>query len=136
MAEKEFKAGDDNKHGWARALLKKSWSSGLTPDTPPPYTPEERVIAAKEPNTLHSKIPFTSQARIMGVDEYGRVLGYISPVYSTTTWFNFKSVKEVLALEVPIADCKEGISPGSKESSEPFRLRMLASDLNIQSRSY
>ncbi|KAG9026118.1 hypothetical protein FRB95_009371 [Tulasnella sp. JGI-2019a] len=82
MAEKEFKAGDDNKHGWARALLKKSWSSGPTPDTPPPYTPEERVIAAKEPNTLH-------------------------PVYSTTTWFNFKSVKEVLALEVPLLTARK-----------------------------
>ncbi|KAG8987711.1 hypothetical protein FRB94_001562 [Tulasnella sp. JGI-2019a] len=65
MTEKEFKAGDDNKHSWARALLKKSWSSGPTPDMPPPYTPEERVIAAKEPNTLHSKIPFTSYDYIL-----------------------------------------------------------------------
>ncbi|KAG9004804.1 hypothetical protein FRB94_002053 [Tulasnella sp. JGI-2019a] len=133
MVGKEFKAGGDNKHGWVRALLKKfmgSWGSGPTPDTPPPYTPGEKVI--NESKTLHHKTPLTSRARIMGVDEYGRVLGYISPAYKAASWFNFQPAKKALILEVPIADRNESISSGSEESSEPFRLRMLASDLNIQ----
>ncbi|KAG9035718.1 hypothetical protein FRB95_010783 [Tulasnella sp. JGI-2019a] len=126
MAGKEFKAGGDNKHGWVRALLKKfmgSWGSGPTPDTPPPYTPGEKVI--NESKTLHHKTPLTSRARIMGVDEYGRVLGYISPAYKAASWFNFQPAKKALILEVPIADRNESISSGSEESSEPFRLRML-----------
>ncbi|KAG8980916.1 hypothetical protein FRB93_008871 [Tulasnella sp. JGI-2019a] len=60
----------------------------------------------------------------MGVDNYGRILGYISPSSPTSSWFNFQSPEKALIFEVPIISCKEGMSSGSKESPEPFRLHI------------
>ncbi|KAG9013624.1 hypothetical protein FRB94_001729 [Tulasnella sp. JGI-2019a] len=119
MPSKELKGSSDSTRGWARALLERftsSRSSGPTPDTPPPYAPGESLLC-------HGT-PMTSPARIMGVDDYGRVLGYISQAYPTASWFNFQPTEKALILEVPIINCKEGISSGSKESPELFRLHM------------
>ncbi|KAG9004805.1 hypothetical protein FRB94_002054 [Tulasnella sp. JGI-2019a] len=118
MSSKESKGSSDGTRGWARALLKKFTSSkgnGPTPDTPPPYASGE--------SSLCHETPMTSPARIMGIDNYGRVLGYIGPGCPTASWFNFQPAEEALILEVPLIGCKEGIS-GSKESSELFRLHI------------
>ncbi|KAG8980914.1 hypothetical protein FRB93_008869 [Tulasnella sp. JGI-2019a] len=127
MPGKEPK-GVSNTRRWARALLKTftgSGSSSPTPDTPPPYSPDKNVAVEGEPKALLChETPLTSPARIMGVDEYGRVIGYIGPSSPTASWFNFQPAEKAFVLEVPIICGEENISSGLKESPELFRLHM------------
>ncbi|KAG9026121.1 hypothetical protein FRB95_009374 [Tulasnella sp. JGI-2019a] len=128
MSGSGLKANDNGKRGWARALIERfsgsgsnSSSSSSKIDTPPPYGPGEDVIAEKKAKDSCDKNSSTSPARIMGVNEYGQIIGYISPAYPTASWFNFQPVEKALILDVPIIDSKAGASSGSEES---FRLRM------------
>ncbi|KAG9028638.1 hypothetical protein FRB95_006269 [Tulasnella sp. JGI-2019a] len=127
MSGKELKGGD-GRTSWARALFEKfkgSRSSGSTLDIPPSYGAiEDTTLESGTGLTFSDKAPPTSPARIMGVDEHGRELGYISPAYETASWFNFQPVEEALIFDVPIINSSVSRKSGSKGSPQVFRLRM------------
>ncbi|KAG8843211.1 hypothetical protein FRB96_004238 [Tulasnella sp. 330] len=133
MSEKRPSRGDKgNCWSWGGALLesfRRSSSSRTAPEVPPPYRAGEgsaaeiTAMAAQTVgrNTINSKPPVTSPARIMGLNEYGQVVGYISPAYPTASWFNFQPAEKALIVYVPIVDAKRF---GRKTSSKTFRLPM------------
>ncbi|KAG9026125.1 hypothetical protein FRB95_009378 [Tulasnella sp. JGI-2019a] len=123
MIGKDFKGGDDCNRGRFGALLSKFMGLGSgssTTDAPPPYGPGEVITTEGDANALCKKSTLTSPARIMDVNEYGQVVGYISPA-STGNWFNFKPAEKALVLNVPIMMSMPLRTEGS---SEGFRLRM------------
>ncbi|KAG8982565.1 hypothetical protein FRB94_006506 [Tulasnella sp. JGI-2019a] len=94
---------------------------------PPPYDPGENIITNSKAKALCNKSPPTSPARIMSVNEYGQVIGYISPASPTASWFNFKPVEKALVLDVPTM---MGVPSGSEMSLQGFRPRMRVSCLD------
>ncbi|KAG8983291.1 hypothetical protein FRB94_007906 [Tulasnella sp. JGI-2019a] len=122
MSEKEL----NGKRSWAKGLVKifKGSGSSSMVDAPPAYGSGENIVEGSNVQPLCNRSLSTSPARIMGVNEFGQVLGYISPASPSASWFNFQPAENALVLDVPMIDSKEGSPSLQEEKPEVFRLRM------------
>ncbi|KAG8993424.1 hypothetical protein FRB94_010805 [Tulasnella sp. JGI-2019a] len=127
MSRKELEGDDDVKRGWAGSLAEKfrgSRSNGSVTDMLPPYIHGDSFTIERKPGSSLNGNPPTSPARILGVNEYGQIIGYISPAYPTASWFNFQSVEKAIIFDVPVITSKARGRLGFKKSPQVFRLRM------------